>query len=434
MAWDSRGRPDLPPGPARELVDLLQRLRRTGKLTGGQIAVRTGLSASHISEVMRGWKAPSPQAAGKIAEALGADGGTVARARRLAEDLADLNQHNRRRERRGTRGPDGERAPGAAGLAAHTGNPVSMAPVPGLAAGRDVTPRRLGALVGRSGVWQVLRTPLGRRILMRHSLVALGLVSAVIQFIAAIFHSFPPYPQLTFAASLGICAAWGLSRATPRFHFQHKLKDLDVSLSIVVGDLFEQDTHLAVGFTDTFDTSVDDDLIIHSSSVQGQLLNRLFGGDQQTLDQQLAAALRAVSPVRAEPRAEKPYGKLDRYQVGTVAVLGEPRRLIFAVAYGRMGNDLVVQATAEDLWHSFHQLWDAVYARGQRGPVSIPLMGSGLARMDNLGRGNLLRLILLSFVAYSRLRLICHEMRIVIRPEDIERVDLISFREFLNTL
>jgi hypothetical protein len=115
-------------------------------------------------------------------------------------------------------------------------------------------------------------------------------------------------------------------------------------------------------------------------------------------------------------------------------VLGEPRRLIFAVAYARMGNDLVTHAPVEDLWQCFTQLWEAVYRHGQRGALWVPLMGSGLARIDTLDRGNLLRLILLSFVAYSRLRLICHELRIVISPNDVHRVNLIGLRDFLDSL
>lgn len=284
------------------------------------------------------------------------------------------------------------------------------------------------------GVWQVLRTSLGRRVLATYSFVAFGVVAAIIEFLAAIFRSFPPHPPITFAASLAVCIGWGLMRSYPGFYLRQRLRSPDVLLSVVVGDLFAQDTHIAVGFSDTFDTSIADDRVIHSSSVQAQFLQRVFAGNQHRLDHQLTAALSSISPVRAESRSDKPYGKLARYPIGTVAVLGEPRRLTFALAYGRMGNDLVVRAPVEDLWHCFNQLWEAVYRHGQRGPLSIPLMGSGLARVDSLDRENLLRLILLSFVSYSRLRLACHELRIVIRPEDVGRVDLVSLREFLHTL
>lgn len=330
MTRSERAEPDLPPGPARDLVDMFRRLRGSSGLRIGQIANRSGYTPGHISEVLRGWKAPSPEAAARIAQVLGGDESAVRRARRWAEELKERKRDNsRRRPRQSTE-----------------------------AEAADYT----------------------------------GLI------------------------------------------IHQRLSGMDVALKIVSGNLFDQDTHLAVGFSDTFDTSIADDRIIHSSSVQGQLLSQIYGGDQHRLDEQLAAALAGIPPLHVESRRDKPYGKLARYPLGTVAVLGEPRRLIFAVAYGRMGNDLVTRAPVESLWHSYSDLWEAVYRHGQRGALSVPLMGSGLARIDTLDRGNLLRLLLLSFVAYSRLRIICHELRIVIFPNDIQRVDLTNLRDFLRTL
>jgi hypothetical protein len=280
---------------------------------------------------------------------------------------------------------------------------------------------------------QVLASPLGRKVLITNSLVAFGVIAGGIEFLAALFRFFPPYPAVTFAATLAICVTWGFTRAYPRFSLRHRMTSADITLSMVVGDLFAQDTHIVVGFSDTFDTSVAGDQVIHTSSLQGQLLHRIYHDDQQRLDNELSAALSTAQPVRKESRADKPYGKLARYPIGTVAVLGKPKRLIFAVAYGRMGNDMVVRSPIKDLWYCFNQLWEAVYRKGQRGPVSIALMGSGLARIDSLDHENLLRLILLSFVAYSRTELVCHDLRIMIRPEDAARVDLLNIREFLRT-
>jgi hypothetical protein len=320
MARGKRGEPQLPPGAARDLVDLFKLLRSTSQLRIGQIASRTGYTPSHISEVLRGWKAPSPEAAARITQALGGDENAVRRARRRAEDLSEWKRGN-------------AKEPASAG-----------------------------------------------------------------------------------------------------FPFAQRLSNPDVMINVVAGDLFDQDTHLAVGFSDTFDTSVEQDRVIHSSTLQGQLLRRIYGGDAGRLDEQLDAALAPVPPVHVESREDKAYGKLARYPLGTVAVLGEPRRRIFAVAYGRMGNDLVVRAPVEGLWHCYAQLWEAVYRYGHREALSIPLMGSGLARVDTLDRNNLLRLILLSFVAYSRQQLICHELRVVIVPADVPRIDLAGLKVFVQTL
>jgi len=103
MPRKQRPEPDLPPGPARDLVDLFRRLRAANEMSVGQIANKARYTPGHISEVLRGWKAPSPDAAGRIALALGADQRTVKRARRRAEELRDWKRARPRRRR-----PDGQ--------------------------------------------------------------------------------------------------------------------------------------------------------------------------------------------------------------------------------------------------------------------------------------------------------------------------------------
>ena len=140
MNREKRGEPDLPPGPARDLVDLFRRLRHARPLSGGQIAVKTGLSASHVSDVLRGWKAPSPGAAARIAAALGASQEAVRQASRLADELADLNRYNRRRARAGEPPAPGadqtvtgpvRRPAGGERVAAPAPEPATLAAPPG---------------------------------------------------------------------------------------------------------------------------------------------------------------------------------------------------------------------------------------------------------------------------------------------------------------
>jgi tetratricopeptide (TPR) repeat protein len=101
MTRNQRGQADLPPGPARDLVALFQLARSRRPLTVGQIATKSHLAAGHISEVLRGWKAPSPNAAEAIARALGADDGIALKARGLAEALTEFNRYTRAKEQIG---------------------------------------------------------------------------------------------------------------------------------------------------------------------------------------------------------------------------------------------------------------------------------------------------------------------------------------------
>jgi tetratricopeptide (TPR) repeat protein/transcriptional regulator with XRE-family HTH domain len=95
MTLGRRGDADLPPGPARNLVDLLRRLRQARGLSVGQVAVGAGLSRSHVSEVLRGWKTPSPRAAAAIARALGAGETEATKARQWAASAAELQSYHR---------------------------------------------------------------------------------------------------------------------------------------------------------------------------------------------------------------------------------------------------------------------------------------------------------------------------------------------------
>jgi hypothetical protein len=108
MPRKKRSEPDLPPGPARDLVDLFAWLRASRPMRVGQIANRAGYTPGHVSEVLRGWKAPSPDAAARIAQVLGADDMTVRRARRRAEDLRDWKRAKPRRRRPAGRPDDGQ--------------------------------------------------------------------------------------------------------------------------------------------------------------------------------------------------------------------------------------------------------------------------------------------------------------------------------------
>jgi hypothetical protein len=221
----------------------------------------------------------------------------------------------------------------------------------------------------------------------------------------------------------------------PRSVLQHEFHTPRTRVTILSGDLFSQeDAHLVVGFTDTFDTSTSQDVVINSSSIQGQLLRRRYGGDRLWLDRDLRAALSQIPRSGTETRATKRRGKLTRYPIGTVAVLNQSGRRIFAVAYSRMGNDLIARSSLADLREGLDRLWAAIHRHGQLGVVAMPLVGSGLSRIDFLKREELVKAIVGSFVAHSRTRLFCPELRIVIPPAEIGRIDVLDVADYVRGL
>jgi hypothetical protein len=258
-------------------------------------------------------------------------------------------------------------------------------------------------------------------------------MSAIVQFIGQVFSLTFPHPAVLTAGAIAVCAAWGAARAMPVRYVTRDFDHPDIRVCVRVGDLFEEHEHLVVGFTDTFDTDTSGGQIISGWSVQGQLLDRLYDGDRLLLDEKLIAALAALTPSSTENVETKPLGKRERYPVGTVAPLQQADRLIFCCAYSRLGNDLVARSSIDELWLSLSSLWDAIAANGRRRPVAMPLVGSDLARIDAMNRGNLLRMILLSFICSSKARVATCELTLVIHPKDLAKVDMMEVEAFLRS-
>jgi tetratricopeptide (TPR) repeat protein/transcriptional regulator with XRE-family HTH domain len=88
---------ELPPGPGRDLVDLLRRLRAARGLSLHQVADQAGLSAGYVSEIFNGRKTPRPPALARIVAALRGGDQAALHAQALAERQAELDRFHRGR-------------------------------------------------------------------------------------------------------------------------------------------------------------------------------------------------------------------------------------------------------------------------------------------------------------------------------------------------
>jgi len=200
---------------------------------------------------------------------------------------------------------------------------------------------------------------------------------------------------------------------------------------LMQGDLLGEKADLVVGFSDTFDTATSGSTVISPSSLQGQLLSRLYRGDVAALDAELDGALAAYEFESIETPEDKERGKLRRYPVGTVAVLDDDRRKIYAVALSRMQNDLLADSGPEFIQLSLGRLWPEVRRYSSERVVAMPIIGSGLARLT-LSREELADIILASFQEHALVAPVCRELRIMVHASDAGRFELskTEFRAF----
>jgi hypothetical protein len=264
---------------------------------------------------------------------------------------------------------------------------------------------------------------------MTRSLATGGAISGTMQFITIIYPEiklFQGWIPLTIVVVFSLIIGLILSWPNP---IAQSYSSPNTKISIVKGNILEQTTHLVIGTCDTFDTAIPN--IIARQSLQGQALDVLFGGDLERMDRLLDDSLQTKAVIGS---ITKP-GKTKKYGVGAIATIPDGARKLFFLAYTQMNHRNEASATADDIWKSLQALWDEMSAAANGGPVSIPVIGGGQARLSSiLPAQDSIRFIALSFMMASRRARFCNELRVVVRPEDYERLDRLEIQSFLSSL
>jgi hypothetical protein len=266
--------------------------------------------------------------------------------------------------------------------------------------------------------------------LATHTLTALGVLSAAL----GLFDLFSPdtlgrlaLPEVLLvplaALIFAVCRSWP-------YPIEQHYSTPDTKIRLVTGDLFDQGTNLVIGMSDCFD--VETPHIIATNSVQGQLLARVYQDDLGALHTDVQAALAGKVPIKIGVRKR---GNTARYALGTVATIRHQRTHYFCVAYTRMDENNNVSSSIGILWEALEHLWNEVRARSNGEAVSAPVIGLGQSGMSTvLPIQDAIRFLILSFMFASRTQRVCDELRIVIRPQDEKRVDMLEVQEFLQSL
>jgi hypothetical protein len=263
----------------------------------------------------------------------------------------------------------------------------------------------------------------------KEALAAAGLLALVFGLGDVLFDNpFKDWGLGAVAVVAIACVIWGLARAWPR-PIERRYRTPNTTISVIAGDLFDERAHIAIGASDTFDTKIP--RIISPESVQGQALALLWGGDVELLDRELDRAL--VRETRTEEIQKE--GKTQRYPIGTVASVPQSGRRVYFVAYSEMNALNQARATTNGIWMSLLSLWAAVSRDGNGGAIAVPTIGGGQSRIAQiLPPQDSIRFIAFSFLLASRHERVCDELRIVVRPEDYDRLNRLEIQAFLDSL
>jgi hypothetical protein len=262
-----------------------------------------------------------------------------------------------------------------------------------------------------------------------HSFSAVGALVVLLEVIDFVVPDGLPIDGWPLAAGIIVVAVvYGLVRAWPR-PIEQNFDSPQTRIHILKGDLFSQDCHLVIGTCDTFDTLVPN--IISKKSIQGQALDRLHGGNVARLNEELTQVLagrKVVGTIAKE-------GKTQKYGIGAIATLRHGPHNAYFLAYAEMNEHNEAHSTADGIWKSLSLLWQEVSRTSNGGPVAIPVIGGGQSRVSQVVPAqDAIRLIVLSYMFASRAKKVCDELRIIVRPQDFDRLDRLQLQAFLNSM
>ncbi|WP_432574264.1 macro domain-containing protein [Kineococcus sp. SYSU DK005] len=263
-----------------------------------------------------------------------------------------------------------------------------------------------------------------------HLFSALGALAAVLTIISVFFiNALSKVGWWLFLLVGAVAFLYAIKRSYPR-PIKQRYSMPDTTIRLVTGDLFSQNTSLVVGMSDCFD--VETPHIIRTDSVQGQLLHNVYKGDTGKLQSDLKTALAAEVPIETNIAKD---GNTDRYECGTVAAIRHHRTYYYCVAYTKMDEHNKASSTIGILWDAMEKLWREVRRCNNGEAVSVPIIGLGQSGLSTvLPIQDAIRFLILTFMFASRQERVCDELRIVVRPEDENRVNMLEVQDFLTSL
>ena len=192
-------------------------------------------------------------------------------------------------------------------------------------------------------------------------------------------------------------------RLIPKRRFSFVVDDRDVTVELVVGDIFKEDGPVVIGSNTSFVTSPE---IISPKSVQGLFCNKYFPSSIQPVNDQIK------SQVQSFP-----------CDFGTTVTVRGSSKVGYFCAIAEVNDSGVAKSNIENLRISLGGLWGYLSDHSEKDIINIPILGSGFSRIP-IKREVLVREILLSFFAAISESTFCDGIRVVIHPADVKKYSI----------
>ena len=214
-----------------------------------------------------------------------------------------------------------------------------------------------------------------------------------------------------------LVARWKVAKVTI------PLKQSNVSVEIVFGDIFQSDGITAIPVGEFFESTFG--LPVSPNSLHGIFITKCFGGHPQAFDDQVTQQLAGIRPTQIK----KGCGKTARYPIGTTALLESAGKkyLAFALTHADP-KTCKAYADVPLVFEALSGLWKFARVHMNGNALNLPLVGSGPSGVG-MPTVDLLHILMLSFADESRREVITHKLRIILTWDRLDEVDLRKLKQ-----
>lgn len=203
-----------------------------------------------------------------------------------------------------------------------------------------------------------------------------------------------------------------------------RLKFNNSILEVKVGDIFKESGLRVIPFNEFFDTLVDES-VISSNTLNGKFLK--YFANPADIDDVVTNDPRLVKRI-IEKDIVRSAGKSTKYEIGTLCPFGE----YLLLAFSKFDEDHRAHLSMREYITCLLNFWNQVDIIYSGRSVAIPLMGSGITRLDNynaITEQELLEIIIWSFKV-SRVKFTYpSKVSIIIHESIIDKINFYKLEE-----
>ena len=193
-----------------------------------------------------------------------------------------------------------------------------------------------------------------------------------------------------------------ISRLVPKRRFPFIVDGRDITVELVVGNIFSEKGPVIVGSNTGFVTNSD---IISPKSIQAIFCSKYFP---------------SIHPVNDQIKSQSPQLPC---KFGTTITIRGSSKIGYFCAISEINDSGVAKSNIENLRVSLGGLWSYLSDHAEKDIINIPILGSGFSRIS-AKREELVRELILSFFAAISQSTFCDGIRVVIHPNDIKKYNI----------